>query len=105
VFVTDDAGTAAYQLGADRRLHTAWHNGTSGTSPVIAGGLLYVYDQSGGAVDVYRPSTGALLASLPTGSGHWNSPIVVGGRVIVPEGNYMSHDSSGVVDVYYLPGR
>jgi outer membrane protein assembly factor BamB len=105
VFVADDAGTAAYQLGADRRLHTAWHNGTSGTSPVIAGGLLYVYDQSGGALDVYRPANGALLASLPTGSGHWNSPIVVGGRVIVPEGNYMSHASSGVVDVYYLPGR
>ena len=45
------------------------------------------------------------LASLPAGSGHWNSPIVVGGRVILPEGNYMSHDSSGVVDIYHLPGR
>ncbi len=105
VFVADGSGTAAYQLGGDRRLHTIWQNGTSGTSPVIGGGLLYVYDESGSALNVYRPSSGTLLASLPAGSGHWNSPIVVGGRVILPEGNYMSHDSSGVVDIYHLPGR
>ena len=46
-------------------------------------------------------------AALDAGrrSGHWNSPIVVGGRIILPTGSY--HDSSGTstVDIYHLPGR
>jgi hypothetical protein len=42
---------------------------------VVAGGLLYVYDH-GGRLNVYMPTTGRLVASLPAGSGHWNSPIV-----------------------------
>ena len=36
------------------------------------------------------PPTGALVRSLPSASGHWNSPIVIGGRVIEPTGNYRS---------------
>jgi hypothetical protein len=105
VFIADDSGTTAYLLGANRRLHVAWSNGFSGTSPVVAGGLLYSYDEHAGAINVYRPTNGARLASLAAGTGHWNSPIVVGGRIILPEGNYFDHASSGVVDIYHLPGR
>ncbi|HUA70779.1 MAG TPA: PQQ-binding-like beta-propeller repeat protein [Solirubrobacteraceae bacterium] len=107
VFVGDGSGTWAYTLGgsgAAPRLSVAWKSGNGGTSPVIAGGLLYVYDP-GGSLDIYEPTTGRRLVSLPAGSGHWNSPIVVGGRVILPVGNANDHSTSGTLDIYHLPGR
>ncbi|HWE10991.1 MAG TPA: PQQ-binding-like beta-propeller repeat protein [Solirubrobacteraceae bacterium] len=106
VFAATTAGTAAYELvdGAHPRLTVVWQNGTAGTSPAIAGGLLYVYDP-GGSIDIRRPLTGALLRTLPAGSGHWNSPIVVGGRIIEPTGTYHSSAGSSTIDIYHLPGR
>jgi hypothetical protein len=105
VFVATDGGTAAYVLGGDRRLHTLWQHSTAGTSPVLAGGLLYVYDEVDGVLIVRNPLSGIQLASLPASQGHWNSPIAVGGRVILPEGNANDHATSGTIDVYHLPGR
>ena len=107
MFVADDSGTAAYVLvgGRHPRLRVAWQTGTSGTSPVVAGGLLYVYDQSDALMTIRQPTSGVLLKSLPSQAGHWNSPIVVGGRIILPTGNYLDHLSTGVLDIYYLPGR
>jgi outer membrane protein assembly factor BamB len=107
VFVGDGSGTSAYVLGgtaAHPRLHVAWRSSSAGTSPVIAGGLLYVYDP-GGTLDVYAPTTGRRLASFPAGSGHWNSPIVVGGRVILPVGDANDHATSGTLDIFHLRGR
>ena len=43
----DENATAAYVLRGGR-LYQAWQNANPGTSPVMAGGLLYVYDPSGG---------------------------------------------------------
>jgi hypothetical protein len=63
-----------------------------------------VYDESDGAIVVRSPTTGAQLASLAVGGGHWNSPIVVGGRIILPTGDANSHGTSGVLDIYHLPG-
>jgi len=105
VFVGDGAGTWAYVLGgsgAHPRLSVAWRSRSGGTSPVIADGLLYVYDP-GGALDVYLPAKGRRLVSLPAGSGHWNSPIVIGGRVILPVGNANDHATSGTLDIFHLP--
>ncbi|MGN6872603.1 MAG: hypothetical protein ACTHMY_29795 [Solirubrobacteraceae bacterium] len=107
VFVGDGSGTWAYVLtggAAHPHLRVAWKSGSSGTSPVIAGGLLYVYD-AGGALDIYLPRSGHRLASLPAGSGHWNSPIVTGGRVILPVGNANDHATSGTLDIFHLPGH
>jgi outer membrane protein assembly factor BamB len=107
VFAANDAGTAGYVLSG-RRLHKAWEHGAPGTSPVLAGGLLYVYDEIGGTLRVLRPATGATVAALPAASGHWNSPIVVGGRVILPVGGGTEgpdHVTSGRVLIYHLPGR
>jgi DNA-binding beta-propeller fold protein YncE len=101
VFVADFRATAAYRL-VGRRLRLVWRHGTAGTSPVVAGGLLYVYDPAG-ALRVYAPGSGRLLATLPAGLGHWNSPIVAGGRVILPEGNANDAARSGVLDIYRLP--
>jgi hypothetical protein len=100
VFVADGSATAAYRLDG-RRLRLIWRVGTGGTSPVLAGGLLYVYDAST-ALRVYAPGTGRLLAQLPAGAGHWSSPIVAAGRVFLPEGNANEHAQSGVVNVYSL---
>jgi outer membrane protein assembly factor BamB len=106
VFVADAAGTAAYVLGADHRLNVAWKDSTPGTSPVIAGGLLYVYNEIGGAIEIRRPADGAQLASLPVGTGHWSTPIVVGGRIILPTGGSIADNAgSGPLDIYHLPGR
>jgi hypothetical protein len=82
-----------------------WQNGTSGTSPVVAGGLLYVYDEGAGSLNVYFPGTGRRLTALPAQSGHWNSPIVAGGRIILPTGSYHSQSDSGTLLIYHLPGR
>lgn len=102
VFVADDSGTAAYVVsgGAHPRMRLAWHNGTSGTSPVLAGGLLYVYDPSAGDLDVYRPLSGARVATLGAAAGHWNSPIVVGGRIILPVGSYHDRATSGAIYIW-----
>ena len=107
LFVANDSGTAAYLLSG-RRLHVAWKNGSPGTSPVLAGGLLYVYDEVDGTLRVLRPATGGTVATLPAANGHWNSPIVVGGRVILPVGGGTEgpdHVTSGRVFIYHLPGR
>jgi outer membrane protein assembly factor BamB len=106
VFVADGSGTAAYVVvGGRPALATAWENGNAGTSPVLAGGLLYVFDENAGVLRVYAPTTGAQLASLSADGGHWNSPIVVGGRIILPVGNYMDHATSGTVYIYHLAGH
>lgn len=103
VFVATGGGTWAYVLRKSR-LRVAWKSGTPGTSPVVAGGLLYLYDP-GGHMDILSPTTGHVLASLPAAAGHWNSPIVVGGRVILPVGDSNSHSLRGQLFIYHLPGR
>ena len=100
VFVSTFGATAAYRL-VGRRLRKVWGNTTAGTSPVVAGGLLYVFDP-GGRLNVYVPTTGRLLTTLPAGPGHWNSPIVAAGRVILPEGSANDRATTGVLDIYRL---
>ena len=107
VFVGDDSSTAAYVLagGSQPRLSLAWEHSTPGTSPIVGGGLLYVYDPSGGRLVVYKPTTGQVLDSLPAAPGHWNSPIIVGGRIVLPEGNANDHATTGALVIYHLAGR
>ena len=45
------------------------------------------------------------IAELETGRGHWNSPIVVDGKIALPEGNANEHASAGVLDIWSLPAR
>ncbi len=103
VFAADSAGTAAWTL-ANGKLVESWKNRNGGTSPVIAGELLYVYDPKGG-LRIYEPSTGNQVAILECGSGHWNSPIVVDGKIALPEGTAYEHSTSGVLDIWALPAE
>jgi PQQ enzyme repeat len=102
VFVANSAGTAGYVL-KDKTLEQRWENSTPGTSPVLAGDLLYVYDPGGGGLNVYDPVSGDREANLPAGGGHWNSPIVVDGRIALPEGSANDHHTEGVLNIYALP--
>ena len=97
VFLATDGGTSAWLLRGGR-LQSVWSNGNGGTSPVIAGNLLYV--AGNGAVNVYVPTSGNQVATLPSGSVHWQSPIVADGRVAVAEGNANEHATTGVLDIY-----
>jgi outer membrane protein assembly factor BamB len=99
LIAADGGGTQAWVLRRGR-LHSAWRNGNAGTSPVVAGGLLWVYDPGGGGLRVYRPATGRLVATLAAGSGHWNSPILTDGRVALPEGDANDHAESGVLSIW-----
>jgi len=100
LFVATGSGLDCYVLNGGR-LHLSWHRREGGTSPVVAGGLLYVYN---GSLNVYAPSTGKLLASFGAGGvSHWSSPIVTDGRVAVPEGNANDHSTSGALDIFRLP--
>ncbi len=99
MFVADEGGTAAYTLRAGR-LYRVWEDGTPGTSPVMAGGLLYVYDPAAGGIDVYRPSSPRAIAKLAGQPGHWNSPIVIDGHVVEPEGNANDHKLTGTLEIF-----
>jgi outer membrane protein assembly factor BamB len=101
MFVSDEDGTEAWQL-RQGRLQAQWRNDIGGTSPFEADGLLFVYSPGGG-LDVYAATSGKRIATLPCGPGHWNSPIVVDGRIILPQGNANSRATRGVLDIWALP--
>jgi hypothetical protein len=101
LFVADGGGTSAYRV-AGSRLHPLWQNATAGTSPIVAGGLLYVYDPGGGAIAVYHPASGRVIATLSGAGGHWNSPIVADGHLIEPTGNANDHLSTGALEIYSI---
>jgi hypothetical protein len=103
LIAADGGATQAWALRGGR-LHSVWRVNHGGTSPVIAGGLVFVYDPGGGGLRVYQPANGTLDATLPAGSGHWNSPIVTDGRIALPEGDANEHATSGVLDIWRLPG-
>jgi hypothetical protein len=99
VFVGAEHATAAYALTGGR-LHLVWQNSNSGTSPVLAGGLLYVYDPASGGINVYQPQSGRSIAKLAGSSGHWNSPIVADGHVVEPEGDANEHKLTGAMELF-----
>jgi PQQ-like domain len=99
VFVAGEHATAAYVLRHGKLLR-AWIASTPGTSPVMVGGLLYVYEPDGGGIVVYRPSSPHPIATLPGSPGHWNSPIVVDGHIVEPEGDANDHKQSGSLEIF-----
>jgi hypothetical protein len=101
LIAADNGATQAWML-RNGHLHSVWRSDIPGTSPVIAGGLLYVYDPNGG-LSVYKPANGKLVTTLSAGGGHWNSPIATDGLVVLPEGDANDHATSGVLDIWRAP--
>ena len=101
MFAADSGAVAAWTLEGSK-LVSMWRGSNGGTSPVIAGDLLFIYDPRGG-LRVYEPTKGTLLATLESGTGHWNSPIVADGKIALPEGDANRHAASGVLDIWSLP--
>jgi hypothetical protein len=99
VFVADFDATGAYALRGGR-LQPVWLNRNAGTSPMVAGGLLYIYEPNGGGIEVYDPASSHPIAKLAGSPGHWNSPIVVDGHVVEPEGNANEHQLNGTLDLF-----
>ena len=104
LFVTDFCGTSGYQVVTSSAgvttLRQAWSTQQGATSPVVAGGVLFA--ATSGRVLALDPRTGhQLWSSADPGAGgsiggiHWESPIVIGGRL------YCS-DEDGHVTAYGL---
>lgn len=99
VFVANDSGFSAFKVVTDSGGHTAlqfaYQNNFNGSSPFVAGNVLYL--QSSGVLRALNPTTGAQLWSDTTiGGVHWQSPLVVNGRVY-------DVDASGYIAAYATP--
>jgi hypothetical protein len=92
VFVADDCALAGYTFGTDARgrsrLTQRWLDSPGGSSPLVANGVLYL--ARGQAVEARDPASGRVLwTSSQLGANgalspiHWQSPIVVAGRLYV----------------------
>ncbi len=102
VFLADASGISGLELTVDGNgnpsLATRWTNAAGGTSPVLANGILYYAGP--GAIRALDPTTGATLWSDTTIGGiHWESPIVVEGRV------YLTDESSQLTAWIPPPGN
>ena len=104
VFVATTCALHAFRVVTDgsgnTRLRQAWKANISATSPVIARGVLFVTSDQGAVA--FDPRTGNRLWSSqqPSAGGgiggiHWESPIVIGGRLYCT-------DESGQLSVYGL---
>jgi outer membrane protein assembly factor BamB len=102
VFLANAGGTFAYEVRGTRkpRLERVWKRAAAGTSPVIAGGLLYVFDPEKGELNVRDAATGALAGALPAARGHWESPVVADGRIALPVGDARTRLTSGELLIY-----
>jgi hypothetical protein len=103
-FIANAATTIAYRVTGRRpRLHRVWRRSLPGTSPVLAGGLLYVYDFVHGRLVVLDPRTGRRLGARGLDTGHWNSPVVADGRIALGSGDGRDHEDFGSLFIWRAP--
>ena len=98
VFVSDGNGMAGLELVVDGMgnpsLVSRWTAG-SGTSPLVANGVLYL--ARSGVISALSPTTGTLLwSSSLIGGIHWQSPIVANGVLYIA-------DQNGKLTAFSLP--
>ncbi|MEV8214804.1 cell wall-binding repeat-containing protein [Leifsonia sp. NPDC077715] len=90
VFIANNSGISALKLtsvGGKPELSPAWSQNVGGTTPIIAGGVLFYLSHNG--VRALNPATGAQLwtdASAGASGLHWQSPIVVNGALYFTDG-------------------
>jgi hypothetical protein len=90
IFYSDDAGLSAFRVNVDGTgkpsLATQWVHtvgGGTGSSPVLANDILYTANSTG--LHALEPTTGGDLWTGSIGGVHWESPIVVNGRVYMTD--------------------
>jgi hypothetical protein len=88
VFVANDNGISGLEMTVDGMgnpsLSSKWSNGSGGTSPVIANGMVFYV--GGGGVKALDPTTGTqLFGDTSTGGIHWESAVVIQGRLYVTD--------------------
>ena len=90
VIVANNAGIAGLRVTYDGqgkpRLQPVWQNKPGGTSPMVAGGV--VFYATGSGVLALDPTTGKeLWRDSDLGGIHWESPVVVNGFVYLTDNN------------------
>jgi outer membrane protein assembly factor BamB len=104
LFVADSCHMDGYQVLTSAQgvttLHLSWSVAETATSPILAGGVLFAATSR--ALLALDPQSGRTLwsSALPAARGdigtiHWESPIVVDGRIYCP-------DESNHLTMYYL---
>ena len=99
MFAADNGGTAAWRFRSGRHLTRRGSNPRAArarSSPAGSSGST----RPAAASTSTRRRRASSSPTLPCGGGHWNSPIVVDGRVALPEGNANDHATSGVLDIW-----
>jgi putative pyrroloquinoline-quinone binding quinoprotein len=102
-FIANGNGISGFELavsaGGAPSLVSKWTNAAGGTSPVLANGILFY--AGSGALRALDPTTGSSLWSDTTNVGgiHWESLIVVGGRV------YLTDEAAHLIAWIPLPGN
>jgi hypothetical protein len=102
VFIANGSGISGFKLsvgpGGTPSLVSKWTNAAGGTSPVLANGILYY--AGSGTLHALDPTTGNSLWSDSTNVGgiHWESPIVVQGRV------YLTDEAAHLIAWIPVPG-
>ncbi|MGN7800608.1 cell wall-binding repeat-containing protein [Leifsonia sp. 22587] len=99
VFIANNSGISALKLQSTNgtpSLVPVWQQATAGTTPIVAGGVLFYLSRNG--VRALNPATGAQLWTDSAGASglHWQSPIVVNGRLYFTDGG-------GKLRAYALP--
>jgi putative cell wall-binding protein len=99
VFVANNSGISALKLQAPNgspALTTVWKQTVGGTTPIVAGGVLFYLSKNG--IRALDPATGTQLWSDTAGAGglHWQSPIVANGKLAFTDGG-------GKLRVYSVP--
>jgi len=94
VFVATGSGLAGLDLtiagDGTPRLQPVWQNGSGGSSPIVANGILFEATQNN-AIVALDPATGKQLWRGGIGGIHWESPIVANGVLyITDEGSHLS---------------
>lgn len=101
VLVANGNGISGLRLQADAggapSLVPVWQSAIGGTTPIIAGGVLFYESKNG--IRALDPKTGGQLWSDSAGaSPHWQSPIVANGRLYF-------EDNAGKLHAYAVPAN
>jgi hypothetical protein len=92
VIVANGSGISGLQITVDGMgnpsLSPVWNHGPGGTSPVVANGM--VFYAGGSHVTALDPTSGTqLFNDSSIGGSHWESPIVVDGRLYITDESSM----------------